>query len=64
MVNPRWRPKIANSRFPDGKSNEGDRKALFSVPKTETYVGSHIKSDLAGKKVSNKSYEKYYKDLI
>jgi hypothetical protein len=64
MVNPRWRPKIANSRFPDGKSNEGDRKALFSVPKTEPYVGSHIKSDLAGKKVSNKSYEKYYKDLI
>ena len=56
--------KIANSRFPDGKSNEGDRKALFSVPKTEPYVGSHIKSDLAGKKVSNKSYEKYYKDLI
>ena len=64
MVNPRWRPKIANSRFPDGKSNEGDRKALFSVPKTEPYVGLHIKSDLAGKKVSNKSYEKYYKDLI
>ena len=64
MVNPRGRPKIANSRFPDGKSNEGDRKALFSVPKTEPYVGSHIKSDLAGKKVSNKSYEKYYKDLI
>ena len=64
MVNPRWRPKIANSRFPDGKSNEGDRKALFSVPKTEPYVGSHINSDLAGKKVSNKSYEKYYKDLI
>ena len=64
MVNPRWRPKIANSRFPDGKSNEGDRKALFSVPKTEPYFGSHIKSDLAGKKVSNKSYEKYYKDLI
>ena len=64
MVNPRWRPKIANSRFPDGKSNEGDRKALFSVPKTEPYVGSHIKSDLAGKKVSNKSYDKYYKDLI
>ena len=64
MVNPRWRPKIANSRFPDGKSNEGDRKALFSIPETETYIGSHIKSDLAGKKVSNKSYEKYYKDLI
>ena len=64
MVNPRWRPEIANSRFPDGKSKEGDRKALFSIPETETYIGTHIKSDLGGKKVSNKSYEKYYKDLI
>ena len=64
MVNPRWRPKIANSRIPDGKHNEENRKALFSIPETETYLGSHIKSDLAGKKVSNKSYEKYYKDLI
>ena len=63
MVNPRWRPKIANSRFPDGKSTEGDRKALFSIPETETYIGSHIKSDLAGVPVSNKSYEKYYKDI-
>ena len=26
--------------------------------------GSHIKSDLVGEKVSNKSYEKYYKGLI
>ena len=38
MVNPRWRPKIANSRFPDGKSTEGDRKALFSLPQTEKYT--------------------------
>ena len=64
MVNPRWRPELANSRFPDGKSTKEDRKALFSIPKTEPYVGSHIKSDLAGKKASNKSYEKYYKDLV
>ena len=64
MVNPRWRPKIANSRFPDGKATKENRKALFSIPKTETYVGSHIKSDLAGKKASNKSYEKYYKGMI
>ena len=41
-----------------------DRKALFSIPPTEKYVGSHIKSDLAGKKASNKSYEKYYKGMI
>ena len=30
----------------------------------EKYIGSHIKSDLAGEPVSNKSYEEYYKDLI
>ncbi len=64
MVNPRWRPELANSRIPDGKSTKEDRKALFSIPPTEEYVGSHIKSDLDGKKVSNKSYEKYYKGMI
>ena len=64
MVNPRLRPKIANSRIPDGKHNEENRKALFSIPKTEKYIGTHIKSALGGKKVSNKSYEKYYKGMI
>jgi hypothetical protein len=64
MVNPRWRPEIANSRIPDGKRNKENTKALFSIPATEEYVGSHIKSDLDGKKVSNKSYEKYYKGMI
>lgn len=28
------------------------------------YIGSHIKSDLAGEPVSNKSYEDYYKGMI
>jgi len=28
------------------------------------YTGSHIKSEIGGKKVSNKSYESYYKDLL
>jgi hypothetical protein len=28
------------------------------------YTGSHIKSEIGGKKVSNKSYENYYKDLL
>ena len=41
-----------------------NRKALFSITETEEYTGSHIKSDLGGKKVSNKSYEKYYKGMI
>ena len=44
------------------KKKEGDAKVVF--PKKEKYIGSHIKSDLAGEPVSNESYEKYYKDLI
>lgn len=32
--------------------------------KRTEYNGSYIKSELAGEKVSNKSYEQYYKDLI
>ncbi len=31
MVNPRWRPKIANSRIPDGKQNEENRKISIAV---------------------------------
>jgi|TARA_Y100000033_G_scaffold31820_1_gene30439 hypothetical protein len=32
--------------------------------KTEKYIGSHIKSEIDGKKISNKSYENYYGNLI
>ena len=64
MVNPRWNPKIANSRNPSGKKKKDTVKQDFSIPETEEYTGSHIKSDLGGKKVSNKSYEKYYKGMI
>ena len=31
---------------------------------TEPYIGSYIKGDLGGVKVSNKRYKKYYKDLV
>ena len=31
---------------------------------TEPYIGSYIKGDLGGVKVSNKSYKKYYKGMI
>ena len=47
-----------------GKSNKDTTQQEFSIPAPEEYVGSHIKSDLGGKKVSNKSYEKYYKGMI
>ena len=67
MVNPRYRPTIANSRNPAVKQVEkkvSETKTDFVYPKEETYIGSHIKSDLAGAPVSNESYEAYYKDLI
>ena len=31
---------------------------------TEPYIGSYIDSELGGKHVSNKSYEKYYGKMI
>ena len=67
MVNPRWRPTIANSRKPAVKKPEvklSETKTDFVLPPKEKYIGSHIKSDLAGVPVSNKTYEKYYDDLI
>ena len=64
MVNPRWRPTIANSRIPGRKKKKDTTQQDSSIPETEEYIGTHIKSDLGGKKVSNKSYEKYYKGMI
>ena len=71
MVNPRYRPFNGNSRKPLGSKSktihpEGFEKFQvdFVYPTKEKYIGSHIKSDLAGEPVSNESYEKYYKDLI
>ena len=67
MVNPRYRPTIANSRKPVKQKAEkklSETKTDFVYPQKEKYIGSHIKSDLAGEPVSNKSYEEYYKDLI
>ena len=67
MVNPRYKPFNGNSRKPGAKKLEvklSETKQDFVYPTKEEYIGSHIKSDLAGAPVSNKSYEKYYKDLI
>ncbi len=66
MVNPRYKPFNGNSRKPGAKKPEvklSDTKTDFSLPNPDEYIGSHIKSDLAGVPVSNKSYEKYYKDI-
>ena len=71
MVNPRYRPTIANSRKPVGSKSktihtEGfdQFKVDFVFPTKEKYIGSHIKSKLGDEYASNESYEKYYKDLI
>jgi len=67
MVNPRYRPTIANSRNPAVKQVEkkvSETKTDFTFPPKEKYIGSHIKSKLGDEYASNKSYEKYYKDLI
>ena len=67
MVNPRYRPTIANSRKPVKQQEEvvlSETKKDFVYPPKEKYIGSHIKSKLGDEYASNKSYEKYYKDLI
>ena len=46
------------------KKEIGETKVNFVFPKKEKYIGSHIKSKLGDEYASNKSYEKYYKDLI
>jgi hypothetical protein len=45
---------------PAGKKNGGKIKK----ENLSEYTGSFIKSEIADKKVSNKSYEDYYKDLL
>ena len=64
MVNPRWRPEIANSRETDKTVQKDKRQLDFAFPATVEYTGTYIEGDLGGVKVSNKSYKTYYKDLI
>ena len=64
MVNPRWRPEIANSRVPLKGPSNITKAVKPTLPQAEEYIGSYIEGDLGGVKVSNKSYKKYYKGLI
>jgi len=64
MVNPRWRPEIANSRVPLKGTSNSTKTVKHTLPPAEEYIGTYIEGDLGGVKVSNKSYKKYYKDLI
>ena len=40
------------------------KETIKPVIVDETYIGSYIDSELGGKHVSNKSYEKYYGKMI
>ena len=64
MVNPRWRPEIANSRVPLKGPSNITKAVKPTLPSTEEYTGSYIEGDLGGVKVSNKSYKKYYKGMV
>ncbi len=64
MVNPRWRPTIANSRKTKETKLEDNRKDGFDLPAPGEYIGTHIQGDLGGVKVSNKNYKKYYKGMV
>ena len=64
MVSPRWRPEIANSRVPLKGPHNITKTVKPTLPPAEEYIGTYIEGDLGGVKVSNKSYKKYYKDLI
>ena len=39
-------------------------KFEYVLAKQQPYIGTYIKGDLAGVKVSNPSYKKYYKDIL
>jgi hypothetical protein len=64
MVNPRWRPEIANSRVPLKGPHNITKTVKPTLPPAEEYTGSYIKGDLGGVKVSNKSLKNYYKGLV
>ena len=36
----------------------------ITLPKPEKYIGKFIKAEVDGKKLSNPSYVKYYKDIV
>jgi|9_EtaG_2_1085328.scaffolds.fasta_scaffold98587_2 hypothetical protein len=47
------------------KLHAAQAKTLSTIKAKEgTYTGSYIKSEVGGKKISNKSYESYYKGMI
>jgi hypothetical protein len=57
--------KVAGALRKASKLHAAQAKTLSTVKAKEgKYIGSYIKSEIDGKKISNKSLEKYYKGMI
>jgi|TARA_Y100000592_G_scaffold17901_1_gene27181 hypothetical protein len=56
--------KVVKAAMGRAQFSETTSKAPGTKIKPEAYIGSYIKSEIAGKKISNKSYESYYGDLL
>ena len=57
--------KVVKGLQKASKLHLGQAKTLKTIKANEgAYMGSYIKSEIDGKKISNKSYEKYYKGMI
>ena len=46
------------------KKNKGKTRSVFPEPRIEPYIGTHMYSEIGGRKASNKSSEKYYGPLF
>ncbi len=59
-------PKPTNVKtFARKKASDGGSIGMAMVKQAQRdYKGTHIKGDLGGVKVGNKSYQKYYKGMI
>jgi len=57
--------KVASKLEKASKAHAAQAKTLRTIKaKDGEYIGSYIKSEIDGKKISNKSYESYYKGMI
>ena len=57
--------KVVKGLQKASKLHLGQAKTLKTIKANEgAYMGSYIKSEIDGKKISNKTYEKYYKGMI
>ena len=57
--------KVVKGLKKASKTHAAQAKTLSTIKASKgTYTGSYIKSEVGGNKISNKSYESYYKGMI